>query len=66
MAVPAASGPDFVCRCWIYGCIYLLQEDPRLKFPVHLRTKASLNPNDLGPLPVSDNVYVFGYMPAIL
>nr|XP_021144002.1 E3 ubiquitin-protein ligase NEDD4-like isoform X4 [Columba livia] len=26
-------------------------EDPRLKFPVHLRTKASLNPNDLGPLP---------------
>ncbi|KAK2513525.1 Nedd4l, partial [Columba guinea] len=29
----------------------LLQEDPRLKFPVHLRTKASLNPNDLGPLP---------------
>ncbi|XP_030048849.1 E3 ubiquitin-protein ligase NEDD4-like isoform X1 [Microcaecilia unicolor] len=26
-------------------------EDPRLKFPVHLRTKATLNPNDLGPLP---------------
>ncbi|XP_069819280.1 E3 ubiquitin-protein ligase NEDD4-like isoform X3 [Dendropsophus ebraccatus] len=26
-------------------------EDPRLKFPVHMRTKASLNPNDLGPLP---------------
>ncbi|XP_078531016.1 E3 ubiquitin-protein ligase NEDD4-like isoform X24 [Lissotriton helveticus] len=26
-------------------------EDPRLKFPVHLRTKAPLNPNDLGPLP---------------
>ncbi|KAM8984068.1 E3 ubiquitin-protein ligase NEDD4-like isoform 7-T8 [Guaruba guarouba] len=26
-------------------------EDPRLKFPVHLRSKASLNPNDLGPLP---------------
>ncbi|XP_012815079.1 E3 ubiquitin-protein ligase NEDD4-like isoform X8 [Xenopus tropicalis] len=25
--------------------------DPRLKFPVHMRTKASLNPNDLGPLP---------------
>lgn len=30
-----------------------LQEDPRLKFPVHMRSKASLNPNDLGPLPVS-------------
>uniref|UniRef100_F1LRN8 HECT-type E3 ubiquitin transferase n=1 Tax=Rattus norvegicus TaxID=10116 RepID=F1LRN8_RAT len=28
-------------------------EDPRLKFPVHMRSKASLNPNDLGPLPVS-------------
>ncbi|PKU30272.1 hypothetical protein llap_19424 [Limosa lapponica baueri] len=27
-------------------------EDPRLKFPVHLRSKASLNPNDLGPLPI--------------
>ncbi|XP_063997849.1 E3 ubiquitin-protein ligase NEDD4-like isoform X5 [Pogoniulus pusillus] len=26
-------------------------EDPRLKFPVHLRSKATLNPNDLGPLP---------------
>nr|XP_023503641.1 E3 ubiquitin-protein ligase NEDD4-like isoform X4 [Equus caballus] len=26
-------------------------EDPRLKFPVHMRSKASLNPNDLGPLP---------------
>ncbi|XP_069602150.1 E3 ubiquitin-protein ligase NEDD4-like isoform X4 [Ranitomeya imitator] len=26
-------------------------EDPRLKFPVHMRTKATLNPNDLGPLP---------------
>ncbi|XP_071437815.1 E3 ubiquitin-protein ligase NEDD4-like [Pithys albifrons albifrons] len=26
-------------------------EDPRLKFPVHLRSKTSLNPNDLGPLP---------------
>ncbi|KAM6475658.1 E3 ubiquitin-protein ligase NEDD4-like isoform 6-T6 [Liasis olivaceus] len=26
-------------------------EDPRLKFPVHLRSKAALNPNDLGPLP---------------
>ncbi|XP_077319066.1 E3 ubiquitin-protein ligase NEDD4-like isoform X17 [Lithobates pipiens] len=29
----------------------LPMEDPRLKFPVHMRTKASLNPNDLGPLP---------------
>nr|XP_058133778.1 E3 ubiquitin-protein ligase NEDD4-like isoform X13 [Dasypus novemcinctus] len=28
-----------------------LEEDPRLKFPVHMRSKASLNPNDLGPLP---------------
>ncbi|XP_048451901.1 E3 ubiquitin-protein ligase NEDD4-like isoform X9 [Rhincodon typus] len=26
-------------------------EDPRLKYPVHLRTKTSLDPNDLGPLP---------------
>uniref|UniRef100_A0A673VR60 E3 ubiquitin-protein ligase n=1 Tax=Suricata suricatta TaxID=37032 RepID=A0A673VR60_SURSU len=26
-------------------------EDPRLKFPVHMRSKATLNPNDLGPLP---------------
>ncbi|XP_067105779.1 E3 ubiquitin-protein ligase NEDD4-like isoform X3 [Osmerus mordax] len=26
-------------------------EDPRLKYPVHLRTKASLDPGDLGPLP---------------
>lgn len=29
------------------------QEDPRLKYPVHMRTKASLDPGDLGPLPVS-------------
>ncbi|XP_078076322.1 E3 ubiquitin-protein ligase NEDD4-like isoform X9 [Mustelus asterias] len=28
-----------------------LTEDPRLKYPVHLRGKASLDPNDLGPLP---------------
>uniref|UniRef100_A0A8C8EPR7 HECT-type E3 ubiquitin transferase n=1 Tax=Oncorhynchus tshawytscha TaxID=74940 RepID=A0A8C8EPR7_ONCTS len=28
-------------------------EDPRLKYPVHMRTKASLEPGDLGPLPVS-------------
>ncbi|XP_011924401.1 PREDICTED: E3 ubiquitin-protein ligase NEDD4-like isoform X8 [Cercocebus atys] len=28
-----------------------LEEDPRLKFPVHMRSKTSLNPNDLGPLP---------------
>ncbi|XP_048376314.2 E3 ubiquitin-protein ligase NEDD4-like isoform X4 [Stegostoma tigrinum] len=26
-------------------------EDPRLKYPVHLRAKTSLDPNDLGPLP---------------
>lgn len=45
--------------CWIYSCISVFQEDPRLKFPVHLRSKASLNPNDLGPLPVSDAVPVF-------
>ncbi|XP_040276998.1 E3 ubiquitin-protein ligase NEDD4-like isoform X5 [Bufo bufo] len=31
--------------------VHLAMEDPRLKFPVHMRTKASLNPNDLGPLP---------------
>lgn len=29
------------------------QEDPRLKYPIHMRTKASLDPGDLGPLPVS-------------
>lgn len=39
--------------------MFLFQEDPRLKFPVHLRSKASLNPNDLGPLPVSAVVCVF-------
>ncbi|XP_036385340.1 E3 ubiquitin-protein ligase NEDD4-like isoform X4 [Megalops cyprinoides] len=26
-------------------------EDPRLKYPVHMRTKAALDPGDLGPLP---------------
>ncbi|XP_063066703.1 E3 ubiquitin-protein ligase NEDD4-like isoform X7 [Engraulis encrasicolus] len=26
-------------------------EDPRLKYPIHMRTKASLDPGDLGPLP---------------
>ncbi|KAJ8338972.1 hypothetical protein SKAU_G00357580 [Synaphobranchus kaupii] len=26
-------------------------EDPRLKYPVHMRAKASLDPGDLGPLP---------------
>ncbi|XP_068107377.1 E3 ubiquitin-protein ligase NEDD4-like isoform X4 [Hyperolius riggenbachi] len=37
---------------WHTGCkAKLPKEDPRLKFPVHMRTKASLNPNDLGPLP---------------
>uniref|UniRef100_A0A4W3HKK0 HECT-type E3 ubiquitin transferase n=1 Tax=Callorhinchus milii TaxID=7868 RepID=A0A4W3HKK0_CALMI len=30
--------------------LLLFQEDPRLKYPVHLRTKAALDPNDLGPL----------------
>lgn len=29
------------------------QEDPRLKYPVHMRNKNSLEPGDLGPLPVS-------------
>lgn len=28
------------------------QEDPRLKIPVQQRRKGSLDPNDLGPLPV--------------
>ncbi|TSY69829.1 E3 ubiquitin-protein ligase NEDD4-like [Bagarius yarrelli] len=27
------------------------QEDPRLKYPVHMRAKAALDPGDLGPLP---------------
>uniref|UniRef100_A0A4W4FXH0 HECT-type E3 ubiquitin transferase n=1 Tax=Electrophorus electricus TaxID=8005 RepID=A0A4W4FXH0_ELEEL len=29
----------------------ILQEDPRLKYPVHMRTKVALDPGDLGPLP---------------
>lgn len=29
------------------------QEDPRLKYPVHMRNKNSMEPGDLGPLPVS-------------
>lgn len=29
------------------------QEDPRLKYPVHMRNKNSMDPGDLGPLPVS-------------
>lgn len=32
------------------------QEDPRLKIPVHMRRRASLDPSDLGPLPVSSSV----------
>uniref|UniRef100_A0AAQ4PHP8 HECT-type E3 ubiquitin transferase n=1 Tax=Gasterosteus aculeatus aculeatus TaxID=481459 RepID=A0AAQ4PHP8_GASAC len=28
-------------------------EDPRLKYPVHMRTKNSIEPGELGPLPVS-------------
>ncbi|GAA6084259.1 E3 ubiquitin-protein ligase NEDD4-like isoform X1, partial [Tachysurus ichikawai] len=28
-------------------------EDPRLKYPVHMRAKGALDPGDLGPLPVS-------------
>ncbi|XP_071197361.1 E3 ubiquitin-protein ligase NEDD4-like isoform X12 [Salvelinus alpinus] len=31
-------------------------EDPRLKYPVHMRTKASLDPGDLGPLPTLPNL----------
>ncbi|XP_041741307.2 E3 ubiquitin-protein ligase NEDD4-like isoform X8 [Coregonus clupeaformis] len=31
-------------------------EDPRLKYPVHMRTKASLEPGDLGPLPTLPNL----------
>lgn len=29
------------------------QEDPRLKYPVHMRNKNSMEPGELGPLPVS-------------
>lgn len=29
------------------------QEDPRLKIPVQMRRRASLDPADLGPMPVS-------------
>lgn len=29
------------------------KEDPRLKYPVHMRNKNSMEPGDLGPLPVS-------------
>uniref|UniRef100_A0A8C7QBS6 HECT-type E3 ubiquitin transferase n=1 Tax=Oncorhynchus mykiss TaxID=8022 RepID=A0A8C7QBS6_ONCMY len=36
------------CTTWTKP---ILQEDPRLKYPVHMRTKASLDPGDLGPLP---------------
>lgn len=30
-----------------------IQEDPRLKYPVYMRNKNSMEPGDLGPLPVS-------------
>uniref|UniRef100_A0A8C4NQ34 HECT-type E3 ubiquitin transferase n=1 Tax=Dicentrarchus labrax TaxID=13489 RepID=A0A8C4NQ34_DICLA len=29
----------------------IVQEDPRLKYPVHMRNKNSMEPGDLGPLP---------------
>uniref|UniRef100_A0A3P8ZZ02 E3 ubiquitin-protein ligase n=1 Tax=Esox lucius TaxID=8010 RepID=A0A3P8ZZ02_ESOLU len=35
-------------------------EDPRLKIPVHMRRRPSLDPTDLGPMPVS---YVFSQTP---
>ncbi|KAI4882871.1 hypothetical protein NFI96_013091 [Prochilodus magdalenae] len=31
--------------------IFTGKEDPRLKYPVHMRTKGPLDPGDLGPLP---------------
>lgn len=39
--------------------ILLSKEDPRLKIPAHLRRKTSLDPVDLGPLPVSKPFYLF-------
>lgn len=35
------------------ACLFFNQEDPRLKYPVHMRNKNSMEPGDLGPLPVS-------------
>lgn len=40
------------------------QEDPRLKYPVHMRTKASLDPGDLGPLPVSMKTAILPTIPS--
>uniref|UniRef100_A0A3P8T222 E3 ubiquitin-protein ligase n=1 Tax=Amphiprion percula TaxID=161767 RepID=A0A3P8T222_AMPPE len=31
-------------------------EDPRLKIPVHMRRRPSLDPSDLGPLPVNSSI----------
>uniref|UniRef100_A0A8C9VD56 E3 ubiquitin-protein ligase n=1 Tax=Scleropages formosus TaxID=113540 RepID=A0A8C9VD56_SCLFO len=43
-------------RFLIYICtpfnLITEQEDPRLKIPVHMRRRPSLDPSDLGPLPV--------------
>ena len=33
--------------------VLVFQEDPRLKIPVQMRRRVSLDPADLGPLPVS-------------
>lgn len=33
-------------------CFLAEQEDPRLRIPVQQRRRGSLDPNDLGPLPV--------------
>lgn len=35
------------------SCVFSLeQEDPRLRIPVQQRRRGSLDPNELGPLPV--------------
>uniref|UniRef100_A0A4W3GGE2 E3 ubiquitin-protein ligase n=1 Tax=Callorhinchus milii TaxID=7868 RepID=A0A4W3GGE2_CALMI len=38
-------------------------DDPRLKIPAHMRHRPSLDPSDLGPLPVSDCLFSFPLNP---
>lgn len=41
---------------WNTLCLFICeQEDPRLKIPVQQRRRASLDPSDLGVLPVSSS-----------
>lgn len=36
-----------------FVCVFFKKEDPRLKIPPQMRRKTSLDPVELGPLPVS-------------